>query len=662
MVMRRACRAGATAALLALTVALAVALAVVRAPAQAPATLRVAQLFRDGVVLQRGVPLPVWGWSRPGARVTVELAGRHATATATAQGSWRVELPALAAGGPHVLTIGSGAERVRVERVLVGDVWLAAGQSNMEFKLAAATDGAREMAAAGDSLLRNFRVPLAWADTALAELPEGEWAVADAQHAGGFSAVAYFFAREVRASARVPVGIIDVSWGGSAVETWTSRTASGIDERAWNAIKQRDREYDAGIRENLMRRLGALPAVDGGLVDGRAVWADPALDDTAWDTLRTPGAWERAGLPGLDGVVWYRLTLSLSAPEAAAAATLSLGAIDDNDITWVNGVEVGRTDGYNVPRAYAVPAGVLREGANTIAIRVTDGGGDGGVTGPASQLYLALDGARRPLAGVWRIKVGAVSHGTDGQHTNKIPTVAYNGMIHPLRAFPVRGVIWYQGESNANSVAQAAAYRGQFERLIRSWRGELRGSTREFPFLWVQLPNFGAVDSVPPGEAGWATLRESQHAALRLPRTGEAVAIDQGDPADIHPREKRAVGHRLALAARAVAYGEKVEWQGPDYVRHSVAGGAVTVEFSHAGTGLRVQGGGEAVAGFALAGADHRWAWADARIVGSRVVVSSPAVPNPVAVRYAWSNSPARVNLVSAMGLPVAPFRSDQWK
>ena len=630
-------------------------------PVRSPSRLRLAHVFSDGVVLQRNAPLAVWGWAPPGAGVTVELAGRRASSVASSQGTWRVTLPALVAGGPHVMDVMSGVERRRVTDVLVGDVWLAGGQSNMEWKLADATDGARETSQAHDSALRNFRVPIAWADSALSDGAAAQWTPANPKHAGDFSAVAYLFAKEMRAATHVPVGIVDVSWGGSAIETWLSREASGLDARGWDSVITREHDFQKANRDTLMRRIGGLPTEDAGLVNGRALWADPAFDDATWETIRVPGAWERNGYPGLDGVAWYRVSVVLSAAEAAGNATLSLGAIDDEDVTWVNGAEVGRTAGYATPRVYRVPSGILREGRNTIAIRVTDGGGDGGLTGPPADLVLTVDGRRRMLVGPWKFKVAVAALGADQQHINKIPTVGFNAMVNPLRAFPIRGVIWYQGESNANTVAQATAYRAQFATLIQAWRGELAGSTRDFPFLWVQLPNFGMPDSTPPYEAGWATLRASQHAALALPHTGEAVSIDVGDSANIHPRDKRMVAHRLALAARETSYGERIAWQGPTYLRHAVAGNTITIEFSHASGGFRVVGGARRVRGFAVAGDDRRWYWADARVVGSRVVVSSAAVPHPVAVRYAWSNGPVGLNLYGATGLPAVPFRTDRW-
>lgn len=639
--------------------ALALLLALGAAPlaAQGADGVRLPRLFQDGMVLQRGARIPVWGWAPPGTAVTVALDARTERAVAGADGGWEVRFPALPAGGPHTLAVEGGGARVRVADVQVGDVWVASGQSNMEWPLAMAAGGAQAVATANDPLLREFAVPHSYAEDPADDLAGGSWARADSAHAGAFSAVAYFFAREVRASQRVPVGVIHTSWGGANVESWTSRPGLGMDDAAWAAVLQRERGREAAVRDTLSRKIGTLPERDEGLVDGRAVWADPALDEGGWTELRVPGTWEDAGFGGLDGVAWYRTAFMLTAEEARAGVRLSLGAIDDDDVTWINGVEAGRTSGYTAPRAYTLPASALRAGRNVIAIRVADGGGGGGITGPADRVWVETSAGRRPLAGTWKFRVGEVSFREDGQRINKVPSYLYNRMIHPLLRYPVRGVIWYQGESNANSDEQARAYAGLFAGMIRDWRGRWTGG-REMPFLWVQLPNYGAVDSLPPATGGWALLRESQTAALALPATGQVVAIDLGEADELHPRGKRPVGERLAAVARRVVYGERVEDSGPIYRRHQVHDGRVTVEMDHA-AGLALRGAADRV--FAVAGADRRWVWARAEVRDGRLVVWSPEVPNPVAVRYAWSNSPASTPLFNAAGLPARPFRTDAW-
>jgi sialate O-acetylesterase len=635
-------------------------------PASVPDTstaLRFARLFSDGVVLQRGAPIPVWGWAPRGTAMTVSLHGHAARAIADSTGRWMVSLPAERAGGPYTLTATGGGTTLTVRDILVGDVWVASGQSNMELEVMTAAHAAQEIAAAHDSSLRQFKVPVSWAEQPLGDVTGGSWAPADSAHVGRFSAVAYYFAREIRKDQHVPIGIVNTTWGGSAIETWMSTGTQGLAADAPSRLMATERARLDTERAQLEARLGGVPERDPGLVDGTAPWADPTLADSAWKTIAVPALWESQGYDGMDGVAWYRTTFTLSADEAARVASLSLGTIDDDDITWVNGVEVGRTTGYNVPRHYAIPASTLHAGPNVLAVRVMDYGGGGGIYGAPDSVRLDVGGAARPLAGTWRFRVGTLAMSMDGQRINKVPAVTYNAMVRPLLPMPIKGVIWYQGESNANDAQQAIAYRDQFRKLITSWRAAFTNGTRgAFPFLWVQLPNFGTPDATPVAQPAWALQRESMDAALALPNTGRAVTIDIGEPNDIHPKNKQDVGKRLALVGRRVAYGEAVESSGPTYASHVVRGDSVIVSFAHAAGGLATHASdGASVGAFAVAGADHRFVWAHARIDGNRVVVWGEQVPNPVAVRYAWANNPADANLYGKTGLPAAPFRTDKW-
>ena len=646
-------------------VALMVTAAARAAAAQADtlaSTLRAARLFSDGLVLQRGAAIPVWGWAPPKTSVSVVLNGQTRAGTADARGAWRVTFPAMRAGGPYEMTVAGGGKRIEIRDILVGDVWVASGQSNMEWPVASSVNAAAEIASANDAKIREFAIPHSYSEKPEAEVVGGAWAHADSQHVGTFSAVAYFFARDLRTSVDVPIGIIHTSWGGANIETWMSKAALGLTDSAWRAAMTRDRVHNDSVRAALQAKIGDLPKADAGLQGDRALWADPMLSDASWATIKTPALWETVGYDGMDGVAWYRTSFTLTDDEARQAVRLSLGPIDDSDITWVNGVEVGRTtQRYADPRLYTVPASALHAGGNVVAVRVDDTGGGGGIYGSPAALYLEVGGVRRPLAGDWRFKVGMVSFQPDGQRINKIPTILYNRMIHPLLGFPIKGVIWYQGESNANSVEQAAAYRRLFRDMISSWRGEWRGSNPEFPFLWVQLPNYGPVDSLPSANSDWATARESQAAALALPNTGQVVAIDLGQAEELHPRNKQDVARRLALVARAVAYGERVVASGPTYRRHTVQGSRVTIELGNLGGGLVSRANDGAIPGFAIAGADRRFVWAKAKLDGNRVIVWSGGVAKPASVRYLWTNSPTAPVLYNREGLPVAPFRTDTW-
>ncbi len=620
------------------------------------AQLRASRLFADGMVIQRGVDVPVWGWAAEGMPVKVEFEGATYPTDAASDGSWSVTLPAMAAGGPYSMIILAGEERIEVNDILVGDVWVASGQSNMEWQVADANNAEAEIAGANDLSIRHFKVPRSWASRPEETLEGGTWKAATPEHVGSFTAVGFFFARELQKHVDVPIGILHTSWGGSRIEPWMSAQALGLHEDSYEELMANERARGEKILQSLRERIGGtLPTEDAGLVDGQAVWADPALDVTDWPDIELPQAWEQAGYEGMDGIGWYRTTFDISASEAEAGMTLALGTIDDSDVTWVNGHEVGRTEGaWQKARVYEVPPSALHAGKNVIAVRVEDTGGGGGMYGDPSLLYLSVGGERRPLAGTWKFKVGEVSVSFDSGK-NQIPTLLYNKMIHPLLRFPIKGALWYQGESNAYPEA-ADEYRDQFKAMIKDWRE--RWNSGDFPFLWVQLANYMNTDDE-PSESAWALLRESQSAALALPNTGQAVAIDVGEADDIHPRNKQDVGLRLALAARKIAYGQDVVHSGPMYTGHTVRDGRMVLAFDHVGGGLQVKGG--TLGGFAVAGEDGKFVWADAAVEGDHVVVWSDAVARPAAVRYGWADNPGRANLYNREGLPASPFRTDSW-
>lgn len=616
-------------------------------------------LFTDHMVLPRAVPAPVWGWTEPGREVRVSLAGQTAAATADATGRWQVKLGPLAAGGPHTLRI-EGPQTIVVQDVLVGDVWVCSGQSNMEWGLWGVNNSPQEIAAADHPQLRLFTVPKRVA-TRPEELVSSQWQVCSPQTVAGFSAVGYFFGRDLQKALEVPIGLIHTSWGGTVAEAWTSAEALETMDDFRPAVAQ-FRQLAAALERGTDQYEEQLARWwrenDPGSAQGLG-WAEPALEAADWKPMNLPAGWEQAGLPDFDGVVWFRTQFDLPASAAGQDGTLSLGAIDDIDTTWVNGVQVGSMSVWNQPRVYKVPGRALRAGRNVVAIRVLDTGGGGGLVGQADQLQFApaAGGPPIPLAGAWRYKVGvplAQTKPTPQRLDNNpnVTTVLYNGMIAPLVPYAVKGAIWYQGESNAGRALQ---YRQLLPTMIRDWR--TRFGVGEFPFLVVQLANFMAVQQQPV-EPGWAELREAQLlTALHDPHCGLAVAIDIGEANDIHPKNKQDVGARLALAARGIAYGQPIEYSGPVFKSMEVAGGKARLRFEHLGGGLIAKGGGP-LKGFAVAGADKRFVFAEATIDGETVVVSSPEVAQPVAVRYGWANNPV-VNLYNQAGLPASPFRTD---
>lgn len=630
--------------------------AALMAASGAAQALELAGVFADHMVLQRDAPLRVWGRAEPGQRVRVQIGGHHADAVAGADGRWLARLAPLKAGGPHQLQVNAGNEQRALADVLIGDVWIAAGQSNMEWRLADSQNAAAEIAAANHAQIRHAKMPHRVSVAPLPDAPPLRWDVSSPATAGDFSAVAYHFARRVQADVGVPIGLLNLSWGGTHVETWTSPRAAATDPDLAETMKAFPTDVAAFVQRRQDTQLARVRAWQGGPPEPFPAGggADPTLDDKAWPTLNAPQVWETQGLAGFDGQVWLRRHVTLTAAELGAA-TLHLGAVDDCDETFVNGQPVGKTCGWETPRAYPLPAGLLRAGDNVIAVRVTDTGGDGGIDGPAAGLRLETAAGAKPLAGRWQARVEALQPLTE-PGPNDLPSLLFNGMVQPFTPLAVRGVIWYQGETNA---PRAARYAQAFPRLIEDWRAQWH--QRALPFYFVQLSSFGPRPPLPEGSA-FAELRDAQRQTLRLPATGMAVSIDVGDANDIHPRDKRTVGDRLARIALAQQYGKPIAFKGPTLkVSRALPDGRFELSFSDVAGGLAARGG-DPLLGFALAGADQRFVPARAEIVGKdRVRVWSDAVTKPVAVRYAWGDTPLEANLVDGAGLPASPWRSDRW-
>jgi sialate O-acetylesterase len=607
--------------------------------------LKLPAVFTDHMVLQREMPIPVWGWAKPGSTVSVELAGDRAEAIADANGEWMVRLSARGLGGPLELVVRSGGSTIRRSNILMGDVWVCSGQSNMEWTMEMIKDVSADIAAADFPQIRLFSVARKSSAKPLDDV-NGKWVVCTPQTVATFSAVAFYMGRELHASQGVPIGLIATSWGGTVAEAWVPREALAASPRLAYFI---DRIVAVEPAER------TEPWEDPGNKGFGLGWADTNHDESEWKPMKLPTPWEWAGLP-IDGAVWFRRTVDVPADWAGKDLELSLGAIDDFDTTYWNGQEIGQTgmeiEGWWMhPRKYVVPGSLVRPGRNVIAARVFDRMGSGGFVGKTEEMSLSRSGSSTgaiSLAGEWLYRIELSLAPIGGIHPS--PTTLWNGMVEPLVPFAIKGAAWYQGESNAD---RAVEYRDLLKVLIRSWRKEW--GQGDFPFLIVQLANFRPrLDE--PGESTRAELREAQAMALELPNTGLAVAIDIGEGDDIHPKNKLDVGRRLALAARRVAYGEDIAFSGPVYAGHTIEGNAIRVQFRYA-KGLHARGGEPGR--FAVAGDDGKFFWATAKIDGESVVVHSPQVSQPVAVRYAWEDNPP-ANLFNEAGLPMVPFRTDR--
>lgn len=641
----------------------------------ARADVTLAPLFTDHMVLQQRSECPVWGWERPGVKVTVRASwGATAEATADARGRWQAMLTTAGPGGPYEVAV-AGDTGVTLRDVYVGEVWLVSGQSNMEWPLSATDHAAEDIAGANRPDIRFFTVP-----NVISLHPridaDAQWRVVSPEMAGGISAVGYHFARQLaeldpRLGMPAPVGIIAADWGGTRIEAWMdAESLAGWPEYA-GELATIETLKDPVLREPLMAdaamswwdRLDTLPGQPG---NG---WTGLEFDDSGWGEMELPASWT-GDLASFDGMVRFRRDVELPRSWAGKPAVLELGPIDDRDDAWINGVRVGgtRTDGaWQVARRYEVPAGVLRAGRNVVSVRAYDTGGLGGINGRPEQMRLTLAGianerpaeefAPRMLAGEWRFQKGTAAAQLPPQNqpvqvNANTATALYNGMINPLAPYKVRGVLWYQGESNRGNA-------GRYAGLMRSWIGLWRERFGDpaLPFLWVQIAPYGYAND--RGET--AALREAQAAATDVAHTGMVVTTDIGDNADIHPRNKREVGRRLALMALRDVYGlSDLVASGPTVVSaHQAGSGVMQVNMASA-EGMRLVPGPGGLTGFEIAGADRRFHAAQAEVVGGSISVMSPEVRVGVAVRFNWSRSP-EANLFNAQGLPAAPFRTDDW-
>ncbi|MFZ0825905.1 MAG: sialate O-acetylesterase [Verrucomicrobiia bacterium] len=626
-------------------------------PARAEVTAN--SLFADNAVLQQGVKVPVWGTAGPEERVTVEFAGQSVSTTADSAGQWQVQLaPMKAGGGPGTLTI-SGKNKIVLTNILVGEVWICSGQSNMERQLGLRagqkpiTDWKKEVADAKYPEIRHFGVAQTRAFSPALTV-EGSWTVCSPETVSNFTAVGYFFGRDLHLARHVPVGLIHSSWGGTPAEAWTSEAALSRQPDFTDALadlKHLIADPAEARRQTQAKQDAWYARVDPG-TQANPAWSEANLDTKSWKTMRLPTYWEEAGYPDFDGVFWFRRTFDMPENWSGGDVDLHLGPIDDNDTTWVNGVEVGATMGYNLPRIYHVAGSGLKHNQNVIAVRVLDTGGFGGLWGGDDPMRVAVFAGGQTntisLAGDWlcRQSVSLAKSGWppgDYSQSPNAPTVLYNGMIAPLVPYAMRGVIWYQGESN---VGRERQYRTLFPALIADWRqawGE-----GNFPFLFVQIAPFhGNTPEI--REAQLLTLQHSTNTAM-------AVTTDCGDANDIHPPHKQPMGARLALAAQALAYGENIEYSGPLFESMKIKGARIILRFTHIGGGLVAKDG--PLQGFTIAGGDGIFHPAQAEIHGKTIVVQSAAVSQPVAVRYGWANVPEG-NLFNRAGLPASPFRTD---
>ncbi|MBG9377206.1 sialate O-acetylesterase [Panacibacter sp. DH6] len=623
---------------------------------RACARVKLPRIFRDSMILQRDAKINIWGWASNGEKISVKFNGRVYKTTTGNNGKWMLQLAPAQAGGPYTMQI-AGSNKIILRDILIGDVWLCAGQSNMEHQMKLhAVRYAAEIATADNKYIRQFKVPnTANLLAAQQDLNDGYWKWADSSNVKDFSAVAYFFAKALYEKYKVPVGIINASWGGIPIEAMMSeKSLEEFPGILGTVEKNKDTIYVNNTNRKAFEIIQSTPKpVDRGITEK---WYEPSYIPKNWRQIAVPGYWEDQGIRDLDGALWFRKEVDLDHPDFAPAKVF-LGRIVDADELYINGVKIGAT-GYMYPqRRYPVPAGILKKGKNLFVVRITNNYGKGGFV-PDKPYQLIVGKDTVDLTGYWQYKVGYVKPANTLPAPFTIamqnqPTALFNAMIAPLTGYNVKGFAWYQGESNTGRSAEYASLQAA---MIRDWRS--KWGDNSLPFLFVQLPGFMDY-TYSPVESGWALFREAQAGSLTLPNTAMAVTIDLGEWNDIHPDRKKEVGDRLALAAQKIAYDEAIVFTGPTFAAQTISGNKIIVSFNNTGSGLATSNG-EALSEFAIAGDDKKFVSANAVIEGNHVIVSIEIIQHPKYVRYAWADNPPNPNLINKEGLPAAPFRTDQ--
>ncbi len=638
------------------------------------ADLTIAHIFSDHMVLQRDQKLPVWGWTSPAEQVTLSLAGQSGHVVADEEGSWMFQFEPIPAGGPYQLVVKNNVDKILIKDILIGDIWLCSGQSNMDWPLERSLEGEKEVAGARYDKIRLFKVLRSADPDPRTDLGEEKWMPCTPENAHGITAVGYFFARELQEDLGIPVGVLQSAWGGTRAEAWTEISFLEKEPELQPLVNQylENKNMPVEQQQIMIDRYEAWRKASAYKDPGTRMdllgWADFQFNDQDWPQMELPGLWEGQGLE-LDGSVWFRRKVTIPVSLAGKDLIFHAGLIDDFDITYFNGIKIGETNAETrkssyEERKYRIPSNLVKVGeVNVLAIRVFDGYRRGGIGGDATAFYLKPadeeQGILLSLGGTWRYQIEhrlyPISDGGPAEPVlpgwRHSPSNLYNGMIAPLLSFAIKGVIWYQGESNAERPEQ---YKRLFPTMINSWRNAWK--KHDLPFYWVQLANYKAPQTE-PYEGGWAYIREAQTSALTLDYTGMAVITDVGDAGDIHPRDKQTVGHRLALIAKAKTYGRKINFSGPQFRFAEQKDNRLILHFDHSTGGLQTSNGNP-LQGFGICDTTGKWYWAEAKIEDTHVILSHPEVKNPSGACYNWADNPIG-NLVNDEGLPANSFRVD---
>jgi sialate O-acetylesterase len=616
--------------------------------------LKLPSLINDGMVLQHNKEIKIWGWTLPQEEVKVIFKEEEYLTAANTEGEWSLFLPVQKAGGPFEMKIITAAEEITVSDILIGEVWLCSGQSNMELPMQRVKDRyAEEIKAAGNDQIREFKLPITYNfKEENKDIKGASWKKVSQNTINDFSALAYFFAKKLNKKYEVPVGILNASVGGSPVEAWMSRSSLAeypeyLKVAAEFAQPEKIKAAEAHNLEVNKEWAKRVYENDRGL-NNKPHYFDPAYNDSDWQTVRIPTKFDRLNFANKNGVVWFRKEIELTKAEAENEARLWLGRIVDADTAYVNGKRVGAVTYKYPPRKYKLKKGILKAGKNLIAVRVVVNDGQGEFV--ADKPYKLFLGENEiDLKGEWKYKVAAVIK-EDKKEEIFIqwqPTGLFNAMIAPLLNYKIKGVCWYQGESNTGREEE---YKDLFTKMIKLWRQ--RFNQGKFPFIYAQLPNFE-----PPEENEreiWAAFRNAQRDALKLENTAMTVNLDLGEWNDLHPLNKKDVAHRFYLAARKLAYGEDVVYSGPELKKLTKKEKQIILEFNNLAGGLKVKG--EQLKGFELAGVEKKFKTVKAKLNNNQVIIDTKGVEDPKYLRYAWKDNPSEANLYNQLDLPAGTF------
>lgn len=624
------------------------------------AQLRLPALVSDSMILQRDRPVNIWGWAKAGEEVTVAFLDKKLKTITAANKKWLLQLPATRAGVSTDIVISTKTESRIIRGALFGDVWICSGQSNMEFDMGRLRLYApQDLAGSRNPYIRQFLVERVLQFNNEAEDVSGKWEPASPATIGRFTAVGYYMAKDLYAKYKVPIGLLHSSWGGTPAEAWISRDSLKFYPHYQKLVSSYS---DKSVRDSLQKCNAEATEKWYAEVNGKDVGSQQNWERSAsfndWKITEVPSTWDSLDITGGQGIVWYYREFDLKSSEIGKDALLNLGMLDEQDITYINGIKVGSVGSRYLPRQYKLGNDILKTGKNTIVVQLTNPDGPGGfISGKTYELTVGSQTI--DLAGKWYYKQGA----SMPQFTRPafyrfhyLPTVLYNAMVAPLTPYTIQGAVWYQGEANTS---RAAEYKGLLTTLINDWRSRWG---YDFPFVIVQLANYLPVKPE-PAQSDWAELREAQmQVSQTVPNAALATAVDLGETYDVHPLRKREIGERAALAAISLSYDPKIKnFSGPVYKDYKIKNRQIIIQFDQIGEGL-VTNDNKAVRLVEIAGADKKFVWANSKIVNNTLIVSSDQIESPVAVRYAWSDNPLGANLYNKAGLPALPFRTDSDK